>query len=398
MHYRKAKYLLIPVLFLAVLFVLDKIFLLPVVRNRFIQPGGMIYYKQRELQVGTLKRLLKKEKIENKTVVIMGDSRSLSLGELTLLGSKKMQNKYGDFNIFNFSSPQALPAYYAYLTEKIFHGISRPKYLIIGISPDSLNRNAGIMLKPVMSYGLSPGFIKKYHSMIAKSDREGYENSKRFALAGLGFSIKTLRNRLNGGFGKSNNKALLNKMLHLRRFYQTGKGLESNPVHLLMFYNELGTALQPNMSHYNIGTSPWRYALDMTRGAYYGWVEVAADKALLEETNKLESIYFKNFIVSQEQLYFVRIMLEHARLSGARVLVYWPRVNSHLRKLYLKYPQVSYIWSQIARLARDTGAASMNLNKKGVMKCDSFYDASHISALCAFELQEILLDRVMSIK
>lgn len=65
------RFLILPAVFIAVLFVLDKIFLLPEVRDHFIQPGGMMYYRQRARQVDLYNEFAKNPPPGTKLAVVL---------------------------------------------------------------------------------------------------------------------------------------------------------------------------------------------------------------------------------------------------------------------------------------------------------------------------------------
>src|SRR5262249_15025869 len=111
----KSKFLLLPVLFAVGLFLLDKLLLLPEVRDNFIQPGGAIYYRQRAEQIGRLREHLRARPVSEKNVVVFGDSRSFAIGDFvaSFVG-------FRDVKVWNFAGPQALPVYHAWLAEKLF--------------------------------------------------------------------------------------------------------------------------------------------------------------------------------------------------------------------------------------------------------------------------------------
>src|SRR5690606_30685401 len=120
-------------------------------RDGFLQPGGMAYYRHRKGQIEQLEKHLE-QKVNTaraeRNLVVFGDSRSFGIGtDIAVMAGLK------NWNIWNFAGPQAVPAYHDYLTEKIFTKTHRPGYVLIGISPDALNRSAGIFSNPVLNYG-----------------------------------------------------------------------------------------------------------------------------------------------------------------------------------------------------------------------------------------------------
>ena len=165
----KNKFLLYPVFFLLTLFLLDKIFLIPEVRGNLLQPGGMLYYYQRKEQIGEFKQFLREKNKSDETLLVFGDSRSFAIGDMVAkyLG-------YTNLQVYNFAGPQALPAYYDYLAEQLFLGDQKPDYLLLGVSPDSFNRNSGTFVTPVMNFGLDDAYIQKNRKYIPEKDYDEY--------------------------------------------------------------------------------------------------------------------------------------------------------------------------------------------------------------------------------
>ncbi|MFN3247101.1 MAG: DUF1574 family protein, partial [Leptonema sp. (in: bacteria)] len=139
----KYRYLLFFPFLIFVVFLIDKIFLIELVRDHFIQPGGMLYYRQRKEQLNLLKKELPNiEKDGKRLIIVLGDSRSLGLGQeiANIIQQKQLE-------IWNFSGTQAIPAYHYYIAKKILK-FAKPDSFYIGISPDAFNRNAGIFASP----------------------------------------------------------------------------------------------------------------------------------------------------------------------------------------------------------------------------------------------------------
>lgn len=74
------KLLLAPVFALFVLSYVDKAFLLPEVRDRSFQPGGIVCSKQRERQIDRMREYAKAKPPDIHLAVVLGDSRSFAIG------------------------------------------------------------------------------------------------------------------------------------------------------------------------------------------------------------------------------------------------------------------------------------------------------------------------------
>lgn len=376
----KPIYILVGTLLL--LFLADKIFLIPEVRDRFMQPGGMVYYRHRLHQLDLYSRAmdqLSKEKSNVSQVVVLGDSRSFGIGTaMAETGGKK------DVHIWNFAGPQAVPAYHLYLTQRILSSEKRPDAVIIGLSPDAMGRNAGIFASPVLNFGVDTDFIHQYESMIPDRDLDTYKESRRFALVGMQFSLRTLVKRIKGSMS---NKDPFEKI----RPFLAGRTLTETEKARLLNLNEASTE---NLSIYNFYASPQIQILDQLGGAQYAWFGFMNDQELKEETDRLVSLYLDSFVVSEEQMFYFEETLKLLKKANVPVIVFWPRVNPYLRQVYEKEPKISFLWTRAQRLAQMYGAKTVDLNHTEQTNCQHYYDASHLSIDCYPAISAYLLDQL----
>ncbi|MCS7205967.1 MAG: DUF1574 domain-containing protein [Leptospiraceae bacterium] len=367
---KNIKNLLFYPLLILLLFLFDKIFLWEVVRDHFLQPGGMVFYRHRKELLENLKNHVQNQpknfKDQKKLFVVLGDSRSLGLGQEV---ANYIQRK--DLDIWNFTAFQAVPAYYFYLAKKIleFH---HPDVFLVGVSPDAFNRNTHIFANPVLIFGVDEDFIKKYDNLIPRKDKEIYKKSKLFALAGIQFSMKTLLQRIKGSIFGSNTQELLEKyQIEYNQLTEQEKKL----LQVLLLFGE------ENLSYYVYEKSPHRILMNYTKGAQYAWFGKMSDKDLQEETKKFENLYLKNFTISYEQLIFLELLLDAVK-NKSKAVIYIPRVNPYLRNIYSNHPEISFVISQISELSQKYHTPFLNFNDPALLECDDFYDASHLSVSC----------------
>jgi len=376
------RFLILPAVFIAVLFVLDKIFLLPEVRDHFIQPGGMMYYRQRARQVDLYNEFAKNPPPGTKLAVVFGDSRSFAIGNIvsSYIGKK-------DWTIFNFAGPQAVPAYHDHLSEKIFESGNPPGYMMLGLSPDAFNRNSGLMASPVMNFGVDQEYILKNRTMIPSRDFDTYTESRRFALVGMQFSLKTLIARISGS---------------LRGGESAGLPLEFAPVmqdpnfsdRAKSIFLDMARGNIPTLADYDLDRAPERRILDAGGGAQYYWFGAKTDEDLRRDTDRIVAIYLKSFIVSEEQIYFYTRLMARSKKAGVRSIVFWPRVNPYLRKVYDSEPRIHYLWLRLEKIALESGAIAVDLNHVDETACNQYYDASHLSFSCFPSITKYLINRL----
>jgi hypothetical protein len=373
----KYRYLLFFPFLIFVVFLIDKIFLIELVRDHFIQPGGMLYYRQRKEQLNLLKKELPNiEKDGKRLIIVLGDSRSLGLGQeiANIIQQKQLE-------IWNFSGTQAIPAYHYYIAKKILK-FAKPDSFYIGISPDAFNRNAGIFASPVLNYGVDEEFIKNYRSLIPDTDYQVYKKTRRYALAGLQFSFRTFIKRLKGTLFQTDIEEVLKKF-HID--YSKLSLEEKKMLQVLYSFRE------ENLDFYDYYKSPQRMLLNLTKGAQYAWFGRMNDNELKKETEKLKNLYLNQFVLSQEQLIFLELLLEEIHQNRSKAVVFFTRVNPYLRELYLKIPEIQFIKKRVEELSNQYNYPTVDFNDNNVLNCNDYYDASHLSVSCFPDVLKVLI-------
>lgn len=362
---------------LGLLFLLDKIFLIPEVRDSFMQPGGMVYYRHRLHQ---LERFAERKPPEKKsTVVVLGDSRSFGIGTAMAEASGKK-----DVEIWNFAGPQAVPAYHLFVLERMLQSEHRPDAVILGMSPDALGRNAGIFASPVLNFGVDSQFIESYRTQIPHRDLQTYEDSRRFAIVGIQFSFRTLIRRIRGSLSRKDPLEKLQPYL---------QGQQLSPEEKARFQS-LFQASSENLSIYDFHSSPQIEILDQLKGAQYAWFGAMSAEELKKETDTLVSLYLESFVVSEEQMFYLEKTFKLLHQANIPTVVFWPRVNPYLRQVYENEPKISMLWVRVQRLADRYDIATADLNSASATDCQHYYDASHLSIDCYPSITGYLLTQI----
>lgn len=383
MDFIKYRYIYYPVLFIVLFFLLDKIFLLPEVRRNFIQPGGMLYYYQRNQMLSDYANIKSRNK-NKKTAIVLGDSRSFALGNFTL--SEKHRKKW---NIINFAGPQAVPAYQFYITEKLI-SIEKPDAIILGLSPDGFNENSPFFITPVLTFGTDAQFIRRAERNFSSVESQYLISSRRYALSGMNFSLKDLLKRISGNLMKD--KKISKEVLMYAPLFNdflSKAGIE-NQMEKTAFLQSFFSSSTEDLSQYKLNESPRKKIIDLGQGAYYAWFGSATQEQLKEETEKIVRLYLGRFEVSDVQMNYYKSLLELASEAGIQVLVFIPPVNPHLREIYAGEKKISDLSREIIKLGDERGAQVLDLNQNSGFTCSHYYDASHLSSYCFYELSEIL--------
>ncbi len=384
------KLFLSPVFALAALYYVDKAFLLPEVRDRFLQPGGMVYYKQREGQIERMREYARTKPDDIKLAVVLGDSRSFAIGNLPAqyIGRKT-------WKIFNFAGPQANPAYFYYLSRRLFTGAKRPGYMILEVSPESFNRNTGILGTTIMNHGIPGGYLDSVRTMIPEADREAYADTRSFAFYGLPFSLRSLIMRIRGTWWPEKQQKTIFDMIPVdqmesgfRQVY--GPAIEWQSGLMMSMKN----SQKHNMDLYSLEKSHEVKFLNLMGGAQYVWFGTATDAELKSDTDRIAGIYLKRFQVSEEQVFFFQRTLEAARAAGVKVVVFWPQVNPYLEEKLNADPRIRILKARMTEDARERGADVIDMGAQPETHCKNFYDASHLSIQCFPAITGNLLDHL----
>lgn len=382
------RYLLIPTFSLIALFIADKIFLIPEVRDHFLQPGGMVYYRQRMRQVQKFREYAKSRPEDVKLLVVLGDSRAFAIGNLPahFIGRK-------EWRIYNFAGPQASPAYFNYLAGRLFVPDAKPGYLILEVSPEAFNRNSGILGSTVLNHGTTGDYVESVRTMIPASEMDAYVDTRRFAFYTLPFSLRDLFLRARGTFFPQKISTPFDgiPMEQLLAGFKSTQGPAIEWQQGLM--TSMSNAQKHNLGLYSMETSHEVQLLDLMNGGQYAWYGTATDERLKADTDRIAGLYLKRFQVSEEQVYFFLATLERARAEGIRTIVYWPQVNPHLEEILARDERIAILKRRLTREAEERGAKVFDLSEQKATKCASFYDASHLSIQCFPAITGFLLDQ-----
>ncbi|MBK8395965.1 MAG: DUF1574 domain-containing protein [Leptospiraceae bacterium] len=322
-------FLYYPIFFFIVLLVIDKIFTLDYFNNNFLQTGNIVYYKHRPL----LFEKLKADQSGKKLLLAFGDSRAYAYSELAFLENKERKEKY---SIYNFSGPQAVPAYTLFWMEKIIEAKLKPEFIFFVVSPEGFDDSKGLMHQPFLRMGASDEFVQKYWKQIPSDDRQEFILDKLIAFRKLEFNYKLFFERI------KNQK----------------------------------------MSEYNSKTNSEMPLLNISKGSQLAYMTfVNDDKRLEADSLRMKNFYLgNNFKQNETQYFFTEKVLELARANNAKVFLIWPRVYKTYRKEYERLALKESFGKRMTELAEKYGMYFYDLNT--ISDCDEFYDASHQSVSC----------------
>ncbi|MBM9575695.1 DUF1574 domain-containing protein [Leptospira sp. 201903070] len=340
----KRIYIYYPVLFLIFVFCLDKIFTIEYFQKNFIQAGNTVYYTQRK---SLFDRMVRDKDLKDRSLALaFGDSRAYPYSALGM--DKKFQK---DWILYNFSGPQAVPAYGFYWFEKILKQGIKPKLVFYVVSPEGFDDTKGVYYDPFLKYGADDEFILKYMDQISLEDRK---------------------------------KLFLDRMFAVRRI---------NPD-LKLFSRRLQ---ERKLSEYNPALNTDYVILNLKHGEQFAYTSFVNDPDRLEkDAVRIRNLYLSTFTLGQTQFYFVEEFLKLAKENDVKVYLIWPKVYDTYRKRFYELEMEKIWWPKIQNLSRQYGAIPVDLNTQ--TSCNLFYDASHQSIMCFLESMKLMMDDYYGIK
>ena len=322
-------FLYYPILFLFFFFLFSQLFTLAFFKEKFLQTGNIVYYRQRPFLFERIKKEYSQK--QKKLAVVFGDSRAYSYSEKVL----KNQEDLSNWSIYNFSAPQAVPAYSLYWMEKFAQASIYPDVIWFVISPEGFHDAKKLMFKPFLRLSGEDAFVKQHWNHIPFEDKYEYFLDKLIPLRSIEFDSKLFIERYrNNKLGE----------------YDPAKNLEWGILNLFK-----GEQL-----------------------AYAGLVN--REEKLKADSLRMANIYLYGYTVDDTQFYYVEKVLELAKRGNTKVILIWPCVYKEYFKEYSKYQINENWWSRIQALSQKYSMKTIDLNSQLV--CDTFYDSSHQSVAC----------------
>ncbi len=340
----KKIFLIYPLFLILSIFLLDKIFLLPFFQDRFLQTGNVVYYKHREI---LFEKLKERNKDSKKIILGMGDSRAYSFSNLAFIYNKEKSDRQNKYDLYNFSGPQAVPAYSLFWLEKMLESGIKIERIFLVLSPEGFDDNKGLMHKPFLRLAASEDFVQQHKDKIPESDLNEYYLDKIFALRKIELDYKLLISRM-----------------------KTKSMLDYKPL-----YN------------------PEMIVLNLHNGEQLAYANSVNDPKRLEaDSIRMGSIYFYNFQLHETQFYFTEKIVELCSRNQIQIDLLWMKVYPKYRENFKKYDIEANWWNRIEKIANQYNMKTYDFNKIG--DCELYYDASHQSAYCYYEYINFLVDRM----
>lgn len=329
-------FLVYPCILFLLIFTIDKVFLLPIFHEEFLQAGNSVFYHQRKV---LRERLSKDEKLkETKLALVFGDSRSYPYSEI---GIPEKERK--DWSLYNFSGPQGIPMYSYISLKRILDSGIKPNLVILSLSPEAFDDTKGFIGSPFLRMGCDSECRDIVWNDIPLKNKWEYVLDKLFAIRSVELNLSLFFSRLKSGKMKEY-KALYNQEFQL---------------------------------------------VNYSKGEYLMYATTANPvEKLKKDTARVTALYMRSFTLGESQFPYVKKLIDLANENGFQLMVVWPKVYGEYYKFYEKYDIANIWWAKIIGGHTQKNVTFLNMNEKN--SCDLFNDASHQSVFCFVEQMDLI--------
>jgi len=368
------RFLLWPILLMLILIGVDKVFLLPIVReytSHYMKIEDM-FYESRRMLLGELvedyhKRAAKGQKLG----IILGTSRSSEFSTHEI--AKHIPNSY----TYNFSAPQAGHAYHAYWLEQILKAGVRPAFVILESGAIPLGDNTN---RFPLTHSLDLRFVWEHTELFPDTRNP---------------------NSLEGGFSTDDmERFLLNRLFASYRFPMDLRAARQNRDEHVFPDPVLGARLITGLeirrkitegmaaaNLANLGGIPNPHTLELPEHLMQRDAEAAALQHLA-----------RPYRVGRAQGHFLRFAVDLAAREKIPLIVYRPPVVSQFTKIRDDIDATPKMVEALQSILRDVHGrypearvSVIDIDRDSPMKCRIFFDAIHIAGRCYPELTEKII-------
>lgn len=387
MEWKKRPYLIWPLILLAIAFCLDKVVLIPSVRE-IVLPWDkfepMIYESRFDLLKKLKSDLPELEEQGRRPGLILGSSRSAEF-------APEVIGRYlPGTEAYNFSTPLGSPLFHYYMLDQALQEGIRPAYVLLELDPLLLSDKS---MAYTLSYSLDSDFVLSHLDL----DRERPFYVYDVKDAGLSFDEAEV--------------FFLKRAFALYRFpvdlteikenleevtYIEGNQVISRPKY--DFRNEMRKLTETAIREKNGGIpNPLFFQVDAAR--------------MEEDARAIMELHFSNPQPAQTQVQFLKKILERLREEEIPLLIYWPIVSPSLQSMLedatiqgpdgkeklLAFHRRGL--DQIIEEERRKGARIVVAGPEvwSDLECRAFVDATHLSGACFDELSRLIFSPVEKI-
>lgn len=373
----KNKFLWYPLLVLATIFAIDKIFALPVVLEntvlwKKIEP--MFYESRYHLFDQLREEYPKLAPADRKLGLIFGSSRG---GEFN---AEDFARERPGVRAYNFSAPLAPPSYFYYWLDRVLAADMRPAFVIIECDPLLFGPSAaGYSL----AYSYDADFVFR-HVDVFPGPGDGFEAE------GPGFSVDEAET------------FFLKRLFALYRYPLEWKTIEEN--------NETHSAIVPGKGLVSIKGKEFKKNLtEIVRASNrrnLGGIPnplkfSLSPEEIQKDADRMEELHLGRGFPSRSQIVFFKKAIRRLAAEKIPVVVYWPLSSPALREKYREHdlfekfqkPLLDFL-DRTRREHPRARIAFLDPYDDEELDCRVFIDASHLSGACFPQITERILDRL----
>jgi hypothetical protein len=352
MIFFKHRYLLIPLLVLAISYVIDKILLLENIQTYYTKTVSEINFFHKPLLLEELKDYLQKED-RKKVLVYFGNSRAL------LFDNDYIEKKYPDWILFNFSVPGGSPDYFLFWLEKFEKQGIKPDFVLLDNSVEAYNKRPLIKIDECLANGFDFPFMIRYASRYTQSEISSFTAKRLFRTYQYRPKLDTILSRMKNDF----------LILNQYREWRT-KVMEN----LIKERGSASSQLSGNT------TSTEEFILKYAEGDYNSYLtpyEYLENTELFQRDNlsilKKMGVPHAGIWVRVAPAYF-KLIKEKVQENGKTVLEIWK-------------PSMDQLHSEF-------GVELWNMNEDPNYNCNAFTDASHMGSACFPDYTDFIFERL----
>lgn len=348
------------VIFLAA-FTVDKLFLLDSFPLYYLTTASFINFEHKQRLIYQLKDYLNQPKNQRKNVlVIVGNSRSFSFD------LEYIQNKYPDWILFNFSVPGGKQDYFLYLMQEFKKNNIKPEAILFSVTPQAMNAKPAVLTDEVMVFGLPASFIFSNFMHYNVDEITNYIGKKLFVVYRYRPKIRVIEHRLKKG-------------------------------NLISFINFL--IKTENVLEKNYGNIPSKIEFKTS----------ASEDVIEQNAKSLFNDFFVPFVIDKNAFYFIEECIKISKsLEIPYVALFWPPISKPLlqKKKTEKtaivyenhqrvYKTVYDVWyPPMVKMVDNYKIGWIDLNVKDPLRCNSFFDASHLASVCYNEYTDKIFEYI----
>ena len=381
MDWKKHSYLIWPLVLMLAAFCIDKVILIPSVREIVIpwdKIEPLIYESRRDLLQKLVNDQPALQKKGLRPGIILGSSRSAEFAneviETYLPGTEN----------YNFSTPMGSPLFHYYYLDLILKAGVHPAYVLLEVDPLLLSDKS---LTYTLAYSLDSSFVLDHLDLDRKKPFFAYDTKA----AGLSFDEAEV--------------FFLKRAFALYRFPVNLEEIKEN-LEEVTYIEGSQVITERKMAFRKRMKDLTEKAIEQKNGGIPNPLFFQVDPARMEQdANSVMALHFSNPSPALTQIQFFKRTLERLRKAGIPTVVYWPIVSpvltKKLNKATLPTPDGDQNLMEYHR--RGIQQAIDEQNKKGgriylagpdlwaPLKCRAFVDSTHLSGACFDELISLIL-------